>query len=167
MSTALRWVHARGIWRCVLATRRRECGHALWIGSKLPEQRHRQFGFHRRSERVSAAAGAGGGKGVSGRPGALPRARRIGEYHAALIAQGDRGHLRFNLQRVTGGVYVEREEIPARGPRTIQSITFSEFESFERWCDDDPVRFEHPLLHAQVKREGAELWRVAAMHEGR
>lgn len=89
-------------------------------------------------------------------------ARTLAEHRVALTARGPRGHLQFNLQRVTGGLYVEREEIPARGPRTIQSITFSEVESFERWCDDDPVRFEHPLLHAQVKREGGRLWHLSA-----
>ena len=28
-----------------------------------------------------------------------------------------------------------------------------------RWCDNDPVRFEHPLLHVNLKRDADELWR--------
>jgi len=77
-----------------------------------------------------------------------------------LSAQDRRGLIRFTLQLDTGGVYVEREDHPTRGLRTIQSIAFPDVQAFEQWCDDDPVRFEHPLLHAQLKREGGELWRA-------
>jgi hypothetical protein len=65
--------------------------------------------------------------------------------------------VRFDLQRVAGGLYVEREDIPKRGLRNIQSVAFSDAASFQRWCDADPVRFEHPLLHDQLKRAGHEL----------
>jgi hypothetical protein len=77
------------------------------------------------------------------------------------------GHIRhaqlcFFLQRIAGGVYVEREEIPRRGLRTLQSVHFADAASFERWCDGDPVRFQDPLLHVNLKREGDELFRIDA-----
>lgn len=79
----------------------------------------------------------------------------------AISAEGRTGSVEFHLQRTAGGLYVEREDIPRRGLRTIQSIAFGDPGSFERWCDGDPIRFEHPLLHAQLKRAGGELWDVA------
>jgi hypothetical protein len=75
-------------------------------------------------------------------------------------AQGREGAVHFFLQRVVGGLYVEREEIPRRGARICQSLQFADRGSFERWCDDDPARFEHPLLHRQLKRDGDALWRM-------
>ena len=79
-----------------------------------------------------------------------------------LSAQGRRGEVRFFLQRVAGGLYVEREEIPRRGLRTMQSLRFVNAAKFNRWCDADPVRFEHPLLYVSLKRDGDDLWRIDA-----
>lgn len=79
----------------------------------------------------------------------------------AIGAEGRAGSVQFYLQRTAGGLYVEREDIPRRGLRTVQSLAFSDPASFERWCDADPVRLEHPLLHAQLKRAGGELWDTA------
>jgi hypothetical protein len=67
--------------------------------------------------------------------------------------------LRFVLQRNSGGMYVERDQLPLRGIRVLQSLQFADAESFYRWCDDDPVRFRLPLLYLAVKRSGAEFWR--------
>lgn len=75
-----------------------------------------------------------------------------------LSALGRHGETRFFLQRVAGGLYVEREEIPRRGLRTWQSIEFADAQHFGTWCDADPVRFEYPLLHAKVRREADALW---------
>jgi len=77
----------------------------------------------------------------------------------SLLAKGRQGEVHFFLQRVSGGLYVEREEIPRRGLRTLQSVQFTSASEFNRWCDSDPVRFEHPLLHAGLKRDGDVLWR--------
>jgi len=65
--------------------------------------------------------------------------------------------MRFFLQRVAGGLYVEREDIPRLGPQTQQSVQFMAADGFREWCDNDPVRFEHPLLHIDLKRQGDEL----------
>lgn len=73
-------------------------------------------------------------------------------------AQGQQGAVHFFLQRVKGGLYVEREEIPRHGTRVCQSLLFNERAHFERWRDDDPVRFEHPLLYRQLQRDAEALW---------
>ena len=50
---------------------------------------------------------------------------------------------------------------PRRGLEP-QSLPFIDPADFERWCEDDPIRFEHPLLHVHLKRDGDELWRNLA-----
>jgi hypothetical protein len=73
--------------------------------------------------------------------------------------------VRFFLQRVDGGLYVEREDVPRRGLRTTQSILFANAQQFAEWCDGDPVRFEYPLLHVSLKREAEALWLLSASDE--
>ena len=86
-------------------------------------------------------------------PAAQDAVRRCG-------AQGQQGAVQFFLQRVNGGLYVEREEIPRHGIRVCQSLLFNERALFERWRDDDPIRFEHPLLYRQLQRDADALWGV-------
>ena len=78
----------------------------------------------------------------------------------SLKATGHKGEVNFFLQRVAGGLFVEREEIPKRGLRTVQSVHFNDPAAFHRWCEGDPVRFEHPMLHVSLKRDGEALWRT-------
>ena len=73
-------------------------------------------------------------------------------------ARGQQGAVHFFLQRVKGGLYVEREEIPRHGVRVCQSLLFKERVHFERWRDDDPVRFDHPLLYRQLQHDAEALW---------
>jgi hypothetical protein len=78
----------------------------------------------------------------------------------SLQARGSRGELRFLLQYHQGGLYVEREEIPCHGLHCVQSMHFRDVRQFERWCDGDPARFEHPLLHLALKRDAGTLWQL-------
>lgn len=77
-------------------------------------------------------------------------------------AQGRKGELQFFLQRIAGGLYVEREETPRLGIGTHLALCFIDRVSFERWCDDDAVRFEDPRLHQCLKRDGEALWQIEA-----
>lgn len=86
-----------------------------------------------------------------GLPAAPDAVRRCG-------AQGQQGEVHFFLQRVNGGLYVEREETPRHGIRVCQSLLFNERASFERWHEDDPIRFEHPVLYRQLQRDAEALW---------
>lgn len=70
---------------------------------------------------------------------------------SSLRAHNSKSKMRFSLQLVRGGLYVEREEIPSCGLRTLQSMCFSDHDGFVRWCDGDPVRFEHPVLHLKLR----------------
>ena len=84
----------------------------------------------------------------------------LGETTLCLVANYDGGSLRLFLQRVAGGLYVEREDSRRRGIHTCQLLHFSDRARFEQWCDDDPIRFAHPLLYARLKRDGDALWRT-------
>ena len=42
------------------------------------------------------------------------------------------------------------------------ALCFIDRASFERWCDDDAVRFEDPRLHQRLKRDGEALWQIEA-----
>ena len=93
---------------------------------------------------------------------AVDREDAASSFHQRVLsAQGPRGEVRFFLQRVAGGLYVEREDIPRLGLRSNQSLQFADADEFRQWCDDDPVRFEHPTLHIDLKRQGGELWSMA------
>jgi hypothetical protein len=86
------------------------------------------------------------------------RSQRTGADGTRSLSARDRhGEVHFLLQSVAGGVYVEREAMPRRGLHTVQSILFDDPDSFMRWCDSDPVRFEHPVLHTNLKRHVSEL----------
>ena len=39
----------------------------------------------------------------------------------------------------------------------MQCLQFIGAAQFERWCDADLVRFEHPLLYVSLKRDGHDL----------
>jgi hypothetical protein len=100
-------------------------------------------------------------RGRAGRPSAPAAARRASDACTrSLQARGARGELRFRLQAHQGGLYVEREEVPCRGPHCVQSMHFRDVRQFEQWCDGDPARFEHPLLHLALKRDAGALWQL-------
>ena len=109
------------------------------------------------SERVQARPAIGRPRKARGRQAVLGH-----DEETIRRADGRSGEreVHFLLQRFAGGLYVEREEVPRRGTRTIQSIVFDDRRSFEQWCGDDPIRFAQPLLHAQLKRDGEALWRL-------
>ena len=87
-----------------------------------------------------------------------PDPTRRASTERSASARGRRAEMRFLLKRLAGGLYVEREEIPHRGVRTFQCLHFRDRAAFDRWCDDDPVRFDEPLLHSRLKHDAAELW---------
>lgn len=72
-----------------------------------------------------------------------------------LHAGSPRGGLWFRLLPHQGGLYVEREEIGGQGRRCLQSVLFLALDEFDRWCGSDPVRFDHPVLYVELRRQAA------------
>lgn len=85
----------------------------------------------------------------------------LGPRTFRLVAKGEHTAIRYVLARVSSGLYVEREEIPGRGPRTMISMLFDCADAFESWHDSDPVRFAHPIAHLDLRREADRLWLLA------
>ena len=69
------------------------------------------------------------------------------------------GAVRVALQRQACGVLLELEECRLVGPRVVVVTSFTQASSFQDWCADDPLRFEEPIVHQQVRRHAEELWR--------
>lgn len=71
--------------------------------------------------------------------------------------RSDDGAVAYTLSRTPAGVYVERvQEWHGRG-RMVMTAIFTDDAGFRRWCDADPVRFDYPLVHFSVKRQGQAL----------
>ena len=67
------------------------------------------------------------------------------------------GTIAFTLWRATTGVFVERVQLRRGRGTVVHSTMFTDGKSFERWCDADTVRFEYPLVHVTLKRNGTTL----------
>jgi hypothetical protein len=60
------------------------------------------------------------------------------------------------------GLQLERTTHCRADLQVSQTLFFSDCDAFDRWCDNDPLRFRQPQLHAKLKQRGAEL-----LHEQR
>ena len=65
----------------------------------------------------------------------------------------------FLLAPHRGGLYVECERY--RG-KTVAVVTmqFADQASFRKWCEGDRLQLTYPLLYANLKRSGSELFRA-------
>ncbi|MCW5658812.1 MAG: hypothetical protein KIT60_14005 [Burkholderiaceae bacterium] len=68
------------------------------------------------------------------------------------------GAIEFTLGRTPNGVVVERISMRGEAARVVQTVLFTDGDSFERWCDTDVTRFEHPMLYVNLKRDGGALF---------
>ncbi len=94
---------------------------------------------------------------VQSRRGAPQVAAHLAPLHRA-TASAAAAELSVTLHRRTGGVILEREERSSVGWRIAVVTAFTRPSAFEDWCADDPLRFEQPIVHQQVRRRAAELW---------
>lgn len=62
----------------------------------------------------------------------------------------------FNLRATTLGLLIERTQSQPLGARLVQTMVFTDADSFDRWCASEPIRFEDPVLYDQLRREGHE-----------
>jgi hypothetical protein len=85
------------------------------------------------------------------RPGSLADA---GE---CITLISDDGSLTFLLQAHQAGLFVERIQSRSAGAVITAAMVFESHETFGRWCEADPVRFDHPMLHSRLRRQGDEL----------
>jgi hypothetical protein len=75
-----------------------------------------------------------------------------------MTASSEDGVVAFRLAARTGGVHVERAQTRADAGRVQQSMWFEDDASFVRWCEADRLKFTYPLLYANLKRSGCDLF---------
>jgi hypothetical protein len=71
--------------------------------------------------------------------------------------RSDDGAVTFTLAKTPVGVCVERTQIKWGRGRIVTMSLFSDNKDFLRWCDSDPVRFDYPLVHVNVRRHGQAM----------
>jgi hypothetical protein len=79
--------------------------------------------------------------------------------HRARVASLD-GKLAFVLKRSMAGVHVERQQRVENAPQTglvTMHIFFETSLKFGRFCEEDALRFEYPLVYVQARRTFDEL----------
>lgn len=69
------------------------------------------------------------------------------------FSSGD-GSLSFVVKPTPAGLYIERLQRRSLGSRLTQSMVFDDVDWFIRWCEADPMRFDHPVLYQQLRRQG-------------
>ncbi|KQW69866.1 hypothetical protein ASC67_05095 [Methylibium sp. Root1272] len=75
----------------------------------------------------------------------------------AVRLASDDGAVAFALHAVPEGLFVERTQRRPLGALVTVAMVFERRDAFARWCDSDPVRFDHPMLHSHLRRHGDEL----------
>lgn len=68
------------------------------------------------------------------------------------------GVIVVTMQRVPGGLFVERVIQRPKVARVVQAATFPTPSSFHHWCAADPARFEFPLLYTKLEHDAEELF---------
>ena len=94
-------------------------------------------------------------KRATGAPGLLSsRAAAPGER---LFSSSD-ARIAFSLKPTATGLVLERTQQHLTGVCLVQTMVFPDAARFERWCASEPVRFDEPVLFAQLRREGHEAF---------
>ncbi|MCV2367012.1 hypothetical protein [Roseateles oligotrophus] len=68
------------------------------------------------------------------------------------------GSIRFLLQASAAGLYLERHQQVSPTEQYALCMIFETSELFARWCDSEPIRFEHPVLYSQLRRQGEDMF---------
>lgn len=92
--------------------------------------------------------------------------KAVPTWHAGVTGAGSRtgaqllvsfdGALEFAIHRAATGLMIEKRLWRPSGPRTAQTLFFRDAAGFDRWCELEPLRFDDPLLHAELRRQGHE-----------
>jgi hypothetical protein len=85
------------------------------------------------------------------------RPSNVAEPGGQLALTNEDGSISFLLQASAVGLYLEHRQQVSLTEQYVQCMIFESSELFSRWCDGDPVRFEHPILFGQLKRLGEDM----------
>ena len=87
------------------------------------------------------------------RPVALRKSRGI-------AARSDDGVIEFQLLAQPGRLLVQRIERRPSSERVVHQVNFASCDAFDRWCLTDRLQFQYPLLYANLRRSGHELFDI-------
>lgn len=73
-----------------------------------------------------------------------------------LLTSGD-GTVAFFMLPTSDSLVVEKRSSPSTGQRMAQVIAFENASQFDRWCDNEPIRFVDPMLYDRLRRQGHDL----------
>lgn len=83
--------------------------------------------------------------------------RTTGSNGGCILISAD-GLTAFAVSPTATGLIMERRHCPSIGTRTSLMMAFESAAEFDRWCDNDPIRFDDPLLGDQLRRKGHEFF---------
>lgn len=92
---------------------------------------------------------------------ATPAAAYACTVRSAAIS-GSTGAVTATLHKRGHRILLELDERRPDGCRVVVVTTFSDSTSFESWCANDPLRFEQPIVHRELRRKAEELWRLGS-----
>ena len=70
------------------------------------------------------------------------------------------GAVSFVVTPRSDRLFIERTQRRPLGIHLAQSFVFEDLAAFVRWCEADPIRFDHPVLHSRLRRQGDEHFRA-------
>lgn len=89
----------------------------------------------------------------SGLPG---NAGELAATPGALLASPD-GSVVFTLAPKGSRLFVQRMQRRTDRLVAVQCLLIRSADEFRRWCDVEPMRFEHPVVFDQLRRYGDEV----------
>jgi hypothetical protein len=77
---------------------------------------------------------------------------------SAFAVRSHDGAVCFRLRATPLGLSIERERRHAQArARLVQSVVFTDWASFIRWCEADSVRFDYPVVFHDLRRAANAL----------
>jgi hypothetical protein len=68
------------------------------------------------------------------------------------------GAVAFSLCRMGPRLFVQRTQRKAARVVAVQCLVIGDAENFRRWCDAEPIRFDHPIVFDRLRRYGDEVF---------
>lgn len=75
----------------------------------------------------------------------------------SFVAASADGVISFRLVPHERRLHVERVQIRQGTATVVQSMLFSDDQSFIRWCDADQLKYSYPLVFANLRRSGCAV----------
>jgi Autoinducer binding domain len=69
----------------------------------------------------------------------------------------DDGAVSISLTPTRAGLLLQRTQRRPLGTQLLQTMLFDDSAALTRWCDNDPVRFDHPLIAARMRSGGEAM----------